>query len=182
VLYPWSARPVSFSVDPSGHYLVAGLENGNIFIANLKHDASEKNMTGTYEFKAHSGAVEKLVFAPDGRHFASSGSDKKVRIYNMDVWTGMVGNDKTQGKGNSYELEKRSFVISDLSSKVKSMMFLDDGTLVVGSTDKKIRFYELDPKKLAEEINTKLSRNFTQAEWQRFFTGLPYQKTRSDLP
>lgn len=154
--YSGNSKPVSFDMNRLNNTIIIGLSNGSIWIQNLSKNTHT-------EIKAHIGAVDYILFNKDCSLFATAGSDKKIKIYNAD------------------NLDETPLSITNLNTKVKSIIFTSNGKLVVGCMDKKIHLFEPSSKKIAEELYVLLKRNMTQEEWTKFYKNIPYDKTKKEL-
>ena len=63
--------------DPTGNYLAAGSEDGNIYVWNLKQSSQSILPTG------HSGEINSLAFSPDGGRLVSGACDKSARVFDL---------------------------------------------------------------------------------------------------
>lgn len=68
----------SMAISNNGRLLAVGSESGTIYIIDLSN-------TGTpAQLKGHQGAVFSMIFSPDGQQLFSSGSDKKILLWELD--------------------------------------------------------------------------------------------------
>ena len=74
--------------------------------------------------EGHSGDVYTVAFSPDGRWIASAGEDSTVK-----VWDSRTGDRLRNYRGHT--------------GLVSTMAFLDGRTLVTGSRDHTIRFWDV---------------------------------------
>ena len=69
--------------------------------------------------------------------------------------------------------------------RVTSVAYRPDGQLVAGYGDKKkggIAFIDADPASWKRKVEQTVNRNFTQAEWKKYFPGSPYRRTIQSFP
>lgn len=155
--YTGSSKPSCIAINKKNNSLLIGLSNGNIRIQNL--------VTDKYvEIKAHTASIDFMVFSKDYSLFATAGSDRKIKIYATE------------------NPEENPLIINNLNTKVKSIIFTNDGKLIAACTDKNIYIIETSSKKITEEITHLLKRNMTTEEWKKFYKDLPYEKTKKELP
>ena len=118
-----------YDFDTSG-WIAAGFENGTISV----WDSATLDLK-TEKTKAHSEAVESVVFSPGGTKIVSGSRDKRIRVW--DSATLDLKIEKTDAH----------------SSWIRSVAFSPDGTKIVsGSNDKAIRLWDADTLELEEQM------------------------------
>ena len=111
-------------------WIAAGFENGTISV----WDSATLDLK-TEKTKAHSDAVESVVFSLDGTKIVSGSRDKRIRVWDS----------ATLG----LKIEK----MDAHSSWIRSVAFSPDGTKIVsGSNDKAIRLWDADTLELEEQM------------------------------
>jgi WD40 repeat protein len=66
---------------------------------------------------------------------------------------------------------------------VKSVAFSPDGKiLATGGRDSVLVFWDMDPESWTRKLCERVGRNFTDVEWQQYFSGEEYQKTCDQWP
>jgi WD40 repeat protein len=167
-----NAKPSCMAINRKTGGLIVGLSNGNIWLQRKKGDEAmnkKENMStmfinGVAIIKAHASAVEFIAFNKDYSQFASAGSDMGLRIF------------------LAADPDENVLSIDDLGSKVRSMCFIADGSLVVGGSDRNMHFYQTSLEKISEELSPMVKRNMSEIEWKKFCKGIAYEKTISQLP
>jgi WD domain, G-beta repeat len=70
-----------------------------------------------------------------------------------------------------------------LRQLVNAVAFSPDGAwIATASSDCSARVWYADHSHLIEQAMGRLTRNLDRQEWDRYFLGEPYRKTREDLP
>jgi WD40 repeat protein len=109
---------LSMAFSPDGKQLVTGGKEYAVKIWDLETDDPPKTL------QEHNGDVYTVAFSPDGRRVASAGEDSTVK-----VWDSHTGELLRSFRGHT--------------GLVSTMAFLDDRTLITGSRDSKIMFWDL---------------------------------------
>jgi WD40 repeat protein len=112
---------------------------------------------------SHDGKVDFVAFSPDGKYLATASEDKTARI-----WEATTGNQIARV---SHE------------QPVTYVAFSSNGKyLATASEDKTAQVWLWQPKDLIDEAASRLTRNLTFDEWQRYFPDESYNKTCPNLP
>ena len=120
----------------------------------------------------HSSVVRNVAFSPDGTRVVSGSSDDTVIIW--DAETGKPIGEPWEGHRDW----------------VSSVAFSPDGKQVVsGSSDDPnyrwdymIFIWDVDEESWIQRLCRIAGRNFTQAEWQNYLDGRPYERTCPQYP
>jgi eukaryotic-like serine/threonine-protein kinase len=113
---PGAGLNMAFS--PDGKRLVTG---GKEYTVNI-WDVETRDLLHT--LRGHSGDVSTVAFSPDGRWVASGGEDSTVK-----VWDSHTGQLFKNFRGHT--------------GLVSTIAFLDGGTLITGSRDRTIKFWDV---------------------------------------
>jgi len=152
--------PVSRVVfSPDGKSLASGSWDDTIILWDVEtHQPVGESLQG------NGGAVLNIAFSPDGKLLASGNYDNTLILW--DVETLQAISQPILGHSN--------FVRNSLYS----IAFSPDGkTVVSGSGDEMIMFWDLDPDSWVKLTCQRASRNFTRAEWARYFPNEDYRIT-----
>ena len=73
------SKIITLDISYDGNSLVAGCENGKIYIVDLTDESGQKQTI----LSGHLGEVNELKLFPDGEWLASTGKDKTIRFWNL---------------------------------------------------------------------------------------------------
>lgn len=138
-----------------GDRLAIGDRFGKITIRDIRDQSNS-----THVFVDHKSTITSLVFSAD-ETLASSSYDNTVRIWNPS------------------KSKQTPIVISDHDSWVMDISYNQQGNVLAScSNDKTIRLTQVDSEILSSKVCEKVSRNFTESEWENFVgNDIEYQKT-----
>lgn len=149
----------SVSFNHAGTLLGIGDENGNVtlipFAHNTPNDRERIVLTG------HSARINDVKFSPDDLFLGSAGFDGRIQLWRMN------------------DLDQLPVVLRDHQSFVWAIAFSADGKyLASGSRNGTIKLWPTNPDELAGQICSRLTRNMTVKEWERYVApDIPYRST-----
>ncbi len=113
---------------------------------------------------AHTAPVQSLVFSSDGQTLASGSEDDTIILW--DVAT-------RQAIGQPLTLDRFAVDRLALSPDGKSLVTAGNSTLLL---------WDVSAESWADWSCLRAGRNFTRAEWERYFPGEEYRKTCEQWP
>ncbi len=151
----------AIALDPAGCRCAVGSFEGLIIVWDLTQQPPRETI-----LSGHSDRVRALAFHPNGEVLASSSDDGTLLLW-----------DVAHPHANPVSLPSQGEIVSTLA-------FSHDGRLLLtGSPSGAVRLWIVDTALLANMIRSKVLRNMTIEEWERYIgTDLPYEPTREDLP
>ena len=143
----------SLDIHSQGEKVLCGTSEGKIVVLNFNSPQDNKVIF------AHASRITCVKFSPAGNQIASSSLDNKIKLWTSE-------NDDQP-------------IVFDGQSWVWSVAFNPDGSrLISGAKDKTVRMYVINKQDLVAKIKSKVLRNFTTSEWNKFVgTDIPYEKT-----
>jgi WD40 repeat protein len=155
---------VSISYDKQGVLLAVGNEKGIVRIWDMEKNELRAALIG------HTARINNIRFSNDSKRLATGSFDKTVRIWDIqhiqEARDGLFAYDPP-------------IVLKDHDDWVWSISFSPDGEkLLAGCKDNLIRVWPTNINSMAHVVCEKISRNFTNKEWDQFVADdIDYQKT-----
>ncbi|MCB9230762.1 MAG: hypothetical protein H6581_03825 [Bacteroidia bacterium] len=138
------ARVTSLHFHPTGKYLAAGLENGEVVLVRSGKVDGELN---SQTIGTHGARVSEVLFSPDGEMLASSGYDKLVHLYRIS------------------DPDHSGIIFAGHSRWITGLAFDPSGSILYsGSEDKTIRQWFTDSRELAEKLAKMPGREISEEE------------------
>lgn len=105
-----SGGNASMVISANGRFLAVGSENGTIYLLDLHNPNSSP-----VQMRLHQGVVFSMAFTPDGQQLFSSGSDRKIVLWDLD--------------------SKNGSVIQEGTTNCRSIAISPDGKFLAGGAD-----------------------------------------------
>lgn len=122
-------------ISPDGRLRVSSRPDGSIALDNLIFDPTPEQQKIPNMLSGHAAAVNAIAFSPDGKTLASSGEDRKIKLWDLD--TGRL-----------------LLTLSTPNSKAQILVFNPAGKLLAsGSTDNIIQLWDLESGKLRQTLS-----------------------------
>lgn len=132
---------------PDGRILAAGGSDGQTYVWDVPGQRIDQTLFG------HNDEVHSVAFSPNGKMLATGSNDQTVLIWD----TGDYDEAPTQIQG--------------LGEWVRALAFSPDSTkLAAASIQGTIRIIFVERSALAHSVCERVTRNLSQAEWDRFVT------------
>jgi WD40 repeat protein len=149
----WTFKDSTFVAD------AGSVTSGAILLYDLTVDG-----TAPQVLAGPGGDITALAFSADGALLGGGSSNGKIVIYRL-----------TEGS--------RAIFLDDHAGPILSLRFLANGRMLSASLDGTIRLWIVDIGLEAEIAMTRISRNFSEAEWNYYVgEGIEYEKTCRHLP
>jgi len=152
-------RVFAVAFSPDGKWVATGSGDNT---ARVMDAATGKEVSRL----AHQGFVSAVAFSPDGKWVATGSWDKTARV--MDAATG------------------KELVRHQMNGKVTTVSLLRNSSLMVAALPSndaiEISHISIDPAELIRDACSRLPRNLTREEWNRYLPGEPYRATCPNLP
>jgi WD40 repeat protein len=149
----WAFKDPTFVAD------AGSVTSGAILLYDLTVDG-----TAPQVLAGPRGDITALAFSADGALLGGGSSNGKIVVYRL-----------TQGS--------RPIFLDDHAGPILSLRFLASGRMLSASLDGTIRLWIIDVALETEIAMTRISRNFSKAEWNYYVgEGIEYEKTCQHLP
>ena len=150
-----SIRSLAFS--PDNKVLASGDDDYVIILWDLEtRQPIGQPLTG------HTSSVYGLAFSPDGKTLASGSNNGEIRLW---------------------EVESHQQIGKPLFGHTNGLAFSPDGTMLVsGRKDSSVILWQVSSKYWIEQSCQRVGRNFSRAEWERYFPNETYRKTCTQWP
>jgi class 3 adenylate cyclase/WD40 repeat protein len=156
---PNSQAVTAVAFNPDDRSLAVGDAGGNIGLFNLLNDSFQPAI-----FAGLRGAVQQLLYAPDGRTLMASGADGTVWWWDTASHTPI---------GNPFPANLQG---QNIGSNPAANIDPRFDWLLIASTDG-LRLWNIDTGTWSEIACQRAGRNLTRTEWQHYMpTGVPYQE------
>lgn len=144
---------------PDGKYVVTGSFDNSVKVWDVQQDLKVLEVN-------HEDSVTATDFSDDGKFLATGGLDNTVRVWNLDSRREVARLRNDNGVGFvKFSPNGRQLAIASPNIQNDSIVlwswWLED---------------------LSSEICSRLTRNMSQEEWNRFIVDEPYQRTCPKLP
>jgi len=155
----------------------------------------------------HQGPVLAIAFSPDGMRLATGSEDNAARILDLATrtevpplahqgpvtWVAFSQDKKKLATGSGDNIARvmdaetgTELVRHRMTGPALFVSIIETSTLLVAAfpseNEVELSRIELDPVKLIDDACSRLPRNLTREEWDRYLPGEPYRATCSNLP
>ena len=160
--YGFGARVTALAFDPEGAHLITANSAGALYRWNYQDNKIDR--IGSPLSGRHTSAVNDIIFSPNGKLMATCSYDWTIHLWNYE---------------NITNRQIQPIVIDDYDTWVLGITFSDDSKrLVAGGADRTIRTWNVNPEDLYQQVLTKVDRDLTVEEWNRFVgKDIPYEKS-----
>jgi WD40 repeat protein len=158
----------SVKIDPHARWLVTSGVDSTVRVWRLDREgASHPRVLRGHGQGIFGHGVKTVDFSPGGRWLSSGGEDGLVRLWNLDSSNPAI----------------ESVALRAHQGAVNVTRFSPDGDWLYSvGDDGTIRIWPMKAAALLEGACRAIGRNFSQAEWDRFFPGVTRRPTCPSLP
>jgi WD40 repeat protein len=155
----------TMAFSPDGTLFASGSRDRTIILWDVK-----TRQPIAQSLSEHTGFINSLAFSPEGKMLASASVDETIILWDV----------------NTLQLISQLVLINQegfYKHYPISLAFSPDGKILAsGHFLSPLRFWDMDPASLAEKSCQRAGRNFTRAEWKRYFPNDEYHKTCPQWP
>lgn len=192
-----SVNSISFS--PDGRMLASGSGDGNIILWDVITHKAIATLSG------YLTSVNSVVFSPDGRMLASGGGDSTIILWEVNTRQAIVtlsghadsinslafspdGKKLASGSVdltiNLWDMKTYQLIgsLSGNPAPVQSLAFSPDGKTLASTRSADITLWDANEQLWAIASCQRAGRNFTQNEWEIYFSNEEYRKTCPEFP
>ncbi len=198
-----ASRINTFDLSHDGKYLITGTNNGKVMLydVNKNFQASEiystKGVTinaigfdvSSYKLALGDGSGLVRIFTlfsnqPVRRLVGHTSPINEIQFSANGEFLGSASRDRTVRLWITKDLNAQPIVLSDHPDWVWNIVFTPDNQQILAGTNENIiRAWPTDINTMANKICSKISRNMTPDEWERFVAeDIEYQNTCKGLP
>jgi len=133
---------------------LVGCVNGSIYLWDLDKNADETPLKRHEKAHGADTAITALAFSPDGKYFATGGSDGSIRLWA----TAAKGQDGDEYMKEQYAFIPANGVADGHDDAITSLNFTPQARLISASKDKSLRVWQLKQLGAALERRPLLNR------------------------
>lgn len=156
-LPPYGSEGWALAVSPDGRWLATGSVDRTIRLWDISDPTATRRL-GTYTHNTRQFLT--VAFSPDGRTLATGAHNGSVDLLEVSA-TGDLTYEMALDHGHT--------------NGVETITFSPDGhTLITGSSDTSVRFWDLNPERVAARICAVAHPPLSEADWARYTNGAPF--------
>jgi WD40 repeat protein len=135
----------SLGYSPDGKHLATGRIDGSVIVWDVSGDNGQELFT----LSGHAAFIPDLAYSPDGAHLATASFDGTAKVWDLD--------------------SRQEWLTFPIKNAVTRVVFSPQGTdLATAGFDGQVRIWILDLDELMTLAESRLTRDLTQEECQKF--------------